>query len=64
MIIEHKLLQLLPLKPRLVCLEKGQVVADVPAGETESTSPVWRAAAHPESAAEFSQRPPRRRTIR
>ena len=49
-IIEHKLTQLLPHKPRLICLEGGRVLVDVPAGVAESASRVSSAAAsHAES---------------
>ena len=34
-IIEHKLAHLLPLKPRLVCLDRGRVVLDVPNGAAD-----------------------------
>ena len=44
-IIEHKLTQLLPHKPRLICLEGGRVLVDVPAGVAESASRVSSAAA-------------------
>ena len=42
-IIEHKLGQLLPLKPRLVCMENGDVVTDTPAGAEYVTYPAWLA---------------------
>jgi energy-coupling factor transporter ATP-binding protein EcfA2 len=40
-IIEHKLAQLLPLKPRLICLEEGQVIRDVPAAAADAKLPSW-----------------------
>ncbi|MCK4661107.1 MAG: ATP-binding cassette domain-containing protein [Phycisphaerae bacterium] len=41
-IIEHKLAQLLPLKPRLICVEGGRVVKDAPAGcGVDDTYPGW-----------------------
>jgi len=46
-IIEHKLTQLMPHKPRLVCLEGGRVVADIPAGVAGSASRTSSAAASP-----------------
>jgi energy-coupling factor transporter ATP-binding protein EcfA2/ABC-type thiamin/hydroxymethylpyrimidine transport system permease subunit len=56
-IIEHKLLQLLPLKPRLIRLEGGRVVADVPASAAAVTSSAWGAAAPSVNAAECRTAP-------
>ncbi|MFH1745835.1 MAG: ATP-binding cassette domain-containing protein [Planctomycetota bacterium] len=42
-IIEHKLAHLLPLKPRLICLEQGRMVADLPDATGGGPRPVWLA---------------------
>ncbi len=36
-IIEHKLAHLLPLKPRLLYMDKGRIVADIPSDQLEQT---------------------------
>ena len=46
-IIEHKLAHLLPLKPRLICLEGGRVVMDAPHGDVEGAGPAWLAGPGP-----------------
>ncbi|MCK4341727.1 MAG: ATP-binding cassette domain-containing protein [Phycisphaerae bacterium] len=46
-IIEHKLAQLLPLKPRLICLEAGRVVLDAPDGARVEACPAWLAGPGP-----------------
>lgn len=56
-IIEHKLMQLWPLRPRLIRLEGGRVVADVPASAAGAKLPGWEGAVPAVSRAPFFTRP-------
>jgi energy-coupling factor transport system ATP-binding protein len=40
-IVEHKLAHLLPLKPRLICLEEGRIQADTTGSTFDDTCPQW-----------------------
>ena len=55
-VIEHKLAQLLPLNPRLICLDEGRVVLDAPHADAVQTYPAWLAGPGP--AEEVSPPPP------
>jgi energy-coupling factor transport system ATP-binding protein len=40
-IIEHKLAHLLPMKPRLICLDQGRIDVDAPGGAIDQECPAW-----------------------
>lgn len=56
-IIEHKLAQLLPLKPRLICLQAGRVVADIPDGVVDESAPSWLRGPRPARVEDSSSAP-------